>query len=125
MALPKRHRLRSPQAFTQVYRLGRRARGHCVAVKAFKLPKPSRGNDALLGPCFGISISRKVSKRAVIRNRIKRQIRAGLQQLLPRAAPGWHVVISVRSAAVECKYDEFLRELEQQLTALEVIDGHQ
>ncbi|MEM8809455.1 MAG: ribonuclease P protein component [Cyanobacteria bacterium P01_G01_bin.38] len=125
MALPKKHRLRSPQAFAQVYRLGRRVRGHCIAVKAFKLSQPSQGNDALLGPCFGISISRKVSKRAVIRNRIKRQIRAGLQQLLPRADPGWHVVISVRSAAVKCKYDEFLRELEQQLTALEVIHGHQ
>lgn len=79
----------------------------------------------MLGARFGISISRKVSKKAVTRNRIKRQIRAGVQLLLPRAKPGWHVVISVRSAAVNCQYAEFLQELEQQLTKLEVIDGHQ
>ena len=76
-----------------------------------------------LGPYFGISISRKVSKKAVIRNRIKRQIKAGLQALLPRAHPGWYVVISVRSSGVKCQCDEFLRELEQQLLTLEVIDG--
>jgi ribonuclease P protein component len=73
---------------------------------------------------IGISISRKVSKHAVVRNRIKRQIRAILRDFLPRLAPGWDVVIGVRSQAVECDYHQFLRELEQLLAKAEVLNGN-
>jgi len=73
---------------------------------------------------IGISISQKVSKRAVVRNRIKRQIKAAFRQLLPRIAPGWWLVVVVNPNAVQCEYEQFLRELEQLLTDAEVIDGH-
>lgn len=73
---------------------------------------------------FGISVSQKVSKRAVIRNRIKRQIRAGLRQLLPQMSAGWDFVVIVHPQAVECDYWQFLRELEQLLIQAEVINGH-
>jgi ribonuclease P protein component len=72
---------------------------------------------------IGISISKKVSKKAVVRNRIKRQIRAILRQLLPRLKSGWNIVISVRSQAVECDYQQFLQELEQLLAKAEVLNG--
>jgi ribonuclease P protein component len=70
---------------------------------------------------LGISISQKVSKRAVIRNRIKRQIRAAFQQLLPHLAADWRIVIVVKSNAVECGYEQFLQELKQLLISAEVI----
>jgi ribonuclease P protein component len=73
---------------------------------------------------IGISVSQKVSKRAVIRNRIKRQIKAAFRQLLPRISPGWWLVVVVNPNAVQCEYEQFLRELEQLLTNAEVIDGH-
>jgi ribonuclease P protein component len=73
---------------------------------------------------FGVSISQKVSKRAVVRNRIKRQLHAAIQHLRPRLSPGWLVVIVVRSAALECVYEDFLQELEQLLIESEVINGH-
>ncbi len=73
---------------------------------------------------FGISISQKVSKRAVVRNRIKRRIKAALRELLPSVLPGWHLVIVVRPNAVECDYKEFLQELKQLLIDAEVFDGH-
>lgn len=73
---------------------------------------------------IGISISQKVSKRAVIRNRIKRQICAALRRFLPQLAPGWQLVIVVKPGAIQCDYEEFLRELEQLLTSAEVLDGH-
>lgn len=72
----------------------------------------------------GISISLKVSKRAVVRNRIKRQIRAALRQLLPRLKFGWDLVIVVRPIAQECNYAEILQELEQLLVEAEVLDGN-
>lgn len=76
-------------------------------------------------PCqIGISISLKVSKRAVVRNRIKRQIRAALRQLLPRITSGWKFVVIVRPQAVECDYFQFLQELEQLLLDAEVLNGN-
>jgi ribonuclease P protein component len=73
---------------------------------------------------FGISISQKVSKKAVIRNRIKRQIRSAIRELLPHLSPGWKVVIVVRPSAVECKYEHFLRELKQLLVKAKIVNGH-
>ncbi|NET49772.1 MAG: ribonuclease P protein component [Merismopedia sp. SIO2A8] len=67
---------------------------------------------------IGISISNKVSKRAVIRNRIKRQIKAALFQLLPTVAPGWLMVVTVHPQAIECDYWQFLRELEEMMQSL-------
>jgi ribonuclease P protein component len=72
----------------------------------------------------GISISQKVSKKAVVRNRIKRQIKAAVRYLLPKVHNGWLLVIIVRPSAIQCDYWQFLRELEQMLRRIEVIDGH-
>lgn len=83
-------------------------------------PTSADGNPSALVSSFGISISRKVSKRAVVRNRIKRQIKAIIRRFLPEIAPGWQVVIVVRPAAVECEFDDFLRELDYLLKKLEI-----
>lgn len=73
---------------------------------------------------MGISISRKVSKRAVVRNRIKRRIRRAFRLLLSGIEPGLKMIIIVRSNATECGYEDFLRELEKLLIKAEVLYGH-
>lgn len=75
---------------------------------------------------IGISISTKVSKKAVVRNRIKRQLRAAFRHLLPRISPGWLLVVVVQPAAArqECVTQQFLQELEQLLVAAEVLNGN-
>ena len=75
---------------------------------------------------IGVSISTKVSKKAVVRNRLKRQITAILYELLPKLAPEWRLVVVVKPTAVqqECGSKQFLQELEQLLVKAEVIDGH-
>lgn len=77
-------------------------------------------------PRIGISISTKVSKKAVIRNRLKRQIAAALYELLPKLAPEWRLVVVVKPTAAqqECGSKQFLQELEQLLVKAEVINGH-
>ena len=124
MALPNQYRLRSPRSFSKVYRQGRRANGRCLAAKALQNPAPDGGSkESSSGVCFGVSISRKVHKRAVVRNRLRRQIHAALLTLLPRARGAWWVVINVRTTATACEYYEFLRELESLLIELEVLHG--
>lgn len=93
------------------------------AKKSEPLPKVVHASGVGSPTCIGISISQKVSKRAVIRNRIKRQIRAAFRQLLPRIQDGWWLVVVVRPEAVQCDYGQFLRELEQLLADAEVLDG--
>lgn len=73
----------------------------------------------------GISISKKVSKRAVVRNRLKRQLKAIVHSLLPRLNPGLRMVIVVRSDALTCDYWQLLQELEYLLVKAEVLHGDQ
>lgn len=127
MALPQAYRLKHRQDFSRVYRFGlRRATPH-LTLRALRLPAlkgtPSQTTETK-STQIGISISLKVSKRAVVRNRIKRQIRAALRQMLPQISPGWHLVIVVNPTAAQCDYKQFLQELKQLLVSAEVMHEH-
>jgi ribonuclease P protein component len=130
VALPKAHRLRRRQDFQNVYQAGRRRSGQYLTVRVLRRQNhqqqpASTTQDRPLATQIGVSISQKVSKRAVIRNRIKRQIHGAFRQLLPRMAPGWRIVVVVRPVLpLKCDYAEFLRELEQLLTEAEVLHGN-
>ncbi|MEA5448199.1 ribonuclease P protein component [Leptolyngbya sp. CCNP1308] len=129
--LPKHHRLRRSREFSKVYRQGRKAASAHLLVRVWSLPpatsaKPVVASDSAssIGPRIGIVVSLKVHKRAVVRNRLKRRVRAALRTLLPRLRPAQWIVISLKPEAAECEYGEFLRELEQLFTKLEVLHGH-
>jgi ribonuclease P protein component len=117
VALPKTYRLKRRRDFDRVYRFGTRKRAVHLHLVAFRLRQMPEGS------LFGISISKKVSKRAVVRNRIKRRLKAALRQLLPRIKGGFWVVLVVRNEATLCDYWQLLRELEQLLVAAQVIHG--
>lgn len=93
------------------------ADGKLATAKHNKVGAPTR---------IGISISTKVSKKAVVRNRIKRQLRVAFRCLLPRISPGWLLVVIVQPSAArrECVTKQFLQELEQLLVAAEVLNGN-
>ena len=134
MALPKAHRLRHWRDFQTVYQKGIRRSGRFLTLRGLpqrtstvdapnreKLPSPNQDKPPTR---IGISVSQKVSKKAVVRNRIKRLIRLALRQLLPQMVPGWQLIVGVRPGAQECDYAQFLRELEQLLAEAEVLNGH-
>lgn len=126
--LPTKNRLRRHQDFSVIYRKGIRKNTSHLALRA--LPHQQKldiATDTLQPPRptrIGISISKKVSKGAVVRNRIKRQIRAALRQMLPHILPGWDLVIVVKPTAQMCNYEEFLQQLEKLLAQAEVLDGY-
>ncbi|MEH1927611.1 ribonuclease P protein component [Nostoc sp.] len=139
MALPKANRLKSRKDFQAVFREGIRRHGSYLTLRALKplcstkpsldiatQTTPATNSAHLASTRIGISISTKVSKRAVVRNRIKRQIAAALQNLLPKLSPGWRLVVIVKPTAGEskCVSPEFLQELEQLLAQAEVFDGN-
>lgn len=128
--LPKIHRLRYSQDFKVVYNKGLHRKTPHFTMRAVRgLPRKRKKSNGIDLPNnqptrMGISISQKVSKRAVVRNRIKRQIRAAWRQLLPQVSPGWDVVIIVKPTADQCNYAEILQELKQLLVEAEVLNGY-
>ncbi len=123
MGLPKTHRLRDRKNYRAVYEQGiRRYSPHLTLIA---LSNESQA-DALSSPetKIGISISKKVSKKAVVRNRLKRQIKSVIRTNLPWIKPGWKIVIVVKPKAIECKYEHFLRELEELLKQTKIINGY-
>lgn len=86
------------------------------------VPTRSPSASSSLSPSvFGITVSKKYDKRAVVRNRARRCVQAAIAQLLPHIQPGWVVIVSLRPPAAECKSAHFLRELKGLLTAGRVI----
>ena len=115
MGLPKAHRLKSRKDYRAVYEQGiRRYSPHLTLIALYPDDRPESA-DCIPETKFGISISKKVSKKAVVRNRIKRQLKSAIMDNLPSIAPGGKIVIVVKPKAVECKYEHFLRELEELL----------
>lgn len=141
MPLPKAYRLKSRWDFQAVFREGIRCHSSHFTLRALKplgAKQPYTCMDAanvrikptscenLARTKIGISISTKVSKRAVVRNRIKRQIATALYQLMPKLLPGWRLVVIVKPKAAEseCVSQQFLQELEELLAKAEVINGY-
>jgi ribonuclease P protein component len=123
VGLPKANRLRNRRDFQSVYQRGIRRSSPNLVLRALLEPEPKENCPVSLTR-FGISISQKVSKKAVVRNRIKRQIKSAIRELLPQIEGGWKIAIVVRGSAIECKYEHFLRELKQLLKNTKIINGH-
>jgi ribonuclease P protein component len=128
VALPKAYRLKSRQDFQAVFREGIRRHSSHFTLRALKPPLSTEPSLDTAPPAtkIGIAISTKVSKRAVVRNKIKRQMTAALHQLLPELVPGWRLVLIVKTttAESECQTHKFLQELKQLLAQTEVLNGN-
>ncbi|HAC62720.1 MAG TPA: ribonuclease P protein component [Cyanothece sp. UBA12306] len=121
MGLPKVNRLKTPKEFRAVYQRGQLYKSEHLVLRVLWITNQT---NPLKSTQFGISISQKISKKAVIRNRMKRQIKGAIRSLLPIIKPGARIVISVRRPFGECKYEHFLRELKQLLIKAKIIHGH-
>ncbi|MCX6738225.1 MAG: ribonuclease P protein component [Candidatus Parcubacteria bacterium] len=84
--LPKIHRLRKKKDFERVYKKGKGFRQGFLFLK-------SLNNDSKISR-IGIVVSKKVALRAVVRNLIKRRIRAATKDLISDIEPGQDIVIS-------------------------------
>ncbi len=129
--LSKANRLLHRQDFHVVYQYGHRASSPHLSLRALSVlshPNPSSSLLPIDPPVptrIGIVVSRKTAgKRAVVRNQVKRRLRAACRHLLPQIQPGWLLIISARSGCAECDYGKFLQELEQLLAKTGVLSIH-
>jgi ribonuclease P protein component len=108
--LPREYRLRSPEDFRRVLKSGRRKTDALFTLVSL----PGSGPDARLG----IAVSRKVSKSAVERNRIKRVVRDNFRHR--RAGlPAMDIVVMARPAAAQAERRDIAESLERHFDRIE------
>jgi ribonuclease P protein component len=101
----RRHRLSRSRDFDAVYRHGRSVSTRFLVLYSF--PREDDGE-----PRIGLAVPRSAGG-AVVRNRIKRQLREVWTKLLPEIEPGRDYVLIVRPGladAVEARGFDWLRE---------------
>lgn len=87
---PRHVRVRARADFDRIFASATRTASPMLAVHLLSEEGPAR---------LGLAVSRKVDKRAVGRNRIKRVLRDAFRLLQPRLAPGSYVVVARPAAA--------------------------
>jgi ribonuclease P protein component len=97
--LPKENRLTSDYQFRRV-----RSRGVRVNTPLFGLSYLKKGTP--VSSRFGFVVSKKIDKRAVKRNYIKRLFREGVRSVIAEVGDGYDIVFWVRRAALEAKTEE-------------------
>ncbi len=111
----RQHRFHGYNSLRHVYRGGQMARGPLFAVKALANPRRDSYRAAVV-------VSRKVSKSAVVRNRMRRRLYATLQELAGRFGQPHDIVITVFSDMVsEMPAAELAGQLKKQLKELGII----
>ena len=105
--LKKEYRLTRRNDFRRVYQKGKTAVNHCLVL--YVTPSKNQNQKQRIG----FSVSKKIGK-AVIRNRIKRQMRAAAYALLPDFSAGKDYVFIARGAIRGKSY----RDIERQMAAL-------
>ena len=93
--MQRRARLSRSRDFDAVYRQGRSASTRFLVLYWFP-----RGEDDEDEPRLGLAVPKSVGN-AVVRNRVKRQLRETWQELADRARPGHDYVLVVRPGLAE------------------------
>lgn len=98
MVLPKKYRLTKKKDFEKVFKCGYFFSEKFLSVKVAK--------NGLSLSRFGFIVSLKVSKKAVTRNKIKRQLREVIKLHLKDAKMGFDIVVMAKPEITGKKYQE-------------------
>lgn len=96
--IPKKNRLAAKKDFTRVFAKGRLFRSHGISMKVVR--------NGLEESRFGFVVSNKVSKKAVVRNKIRRRLRASVGKRMKEIAPGHDVAVLVFREVLEMGFKD-------------------
>lgn len=108
--LPAKHRLTESALFAEAVRSGQRAGGRTLVVHLMARDS----NDPVL---VGFVVSKAVGN-AVVRNKVKRRLRAIMATQLGRFTPGSLLVVRALPASARMDFDTLSRETEKNLRRL-------
>lgn len=96
--LPRENRLKKKKDFERVFKIGKGCGGPFLFLKFY--------NNNLKVSRFGFVVSAKVSKKAVTRNKIKRQLREIIRLKLVKIKTGYDFIILTNPGIVKKDYRE-------------------
>ncbi|MFH1030642.1 MAG: ribonuclease P protein component [bacterium] len=102
--LRKNYRLTKNKEFENIFKNGKSFYTKILGIKYIE--------NTLNIPRFGILVSTKISKKAVIRNKIKRRLREILRLHENLIKPGYDIVVLTRAPVTECDYGEIEKNME-------------
>lgn len=94
--MQRQHRLSRSRDFDAVYRSGR-----SISTRYLTLHWFPREDDPDGEPRLGLAVPKTVSSSAVVRNTLKRQLRASWDELRERTRPGLDYVLVARQGLAE------------------------
>lgn len=106
--LPKKLRL-SRQEFKNVMKDGKMASGELMGILAIRNQESGIRDYEDTGA--GLIVSKKLSNKAVVRNKLKRRLRAALQIVLPEINPQLYFVILPNRRAIGATVEELKNEI--------------
>lgn len=96
--LSKQYRLQKDKDFELVFKKGRIVSNEFIFLKFVK--------NNLVVSRFGFIISKKISKNATVRNRIKRRLREIIRKKLDNIKSGFDIIVVVKPKIVDKDYLE-------------------
>ena len=96
--LPRKNRL---SLRTELHRIQKEGKIYHSPFFGLLVNKRSEIKDQRLESRFGLIVSKKVHKRAVKRNRVKRLLRESVRLLLPKVKPGFDAVFLTKKKILE------------------------
>ena len=127
MVLPRDHRLGGAGVFDRLYRTRSRFHGGNLILRV-GMPNLQRLKPGLMGSRisaavkhdsdqarqedlrFAVVVSKKVSKRAVIRNRLRRLLHHAFMEDVPRLRGGHWLLLSLKPGAAQRSKEQLLQE---------------
>ena len=104
--LPKAHRLHGDAVFKALASKGRPFHGRSLSLKVMP-----QGQDRSVPTRFAFVVSAKVSKKAVVRNLLRRRLREITRKAMPKVKSGLYVLVITRAAATTLSFQELEQEM--------------
>ena len=112
--LPKENRLKKKKDFEKLFEEGKSFREKFLALK---INKNSLNNNR-----FGFIVSKKVSKKAVMRNKIKRQLREIVRKEIDNYQKGFDIAIIALPGIESKSFEEMSQALECVLKKIKILN---
>jgi ribonuclease P protein component len=112
--LPREHRLVGEKNFERLKKIGRLYKGKFLGLVVYK-----RGD--FRETKTGFTVSLKVSKKATIRNKIKRQLRDIVFSLIKKIDKGWDLLFLIKRNCLTCSKEDLKKDILDLLAQAEII----
>lgn len=113
--IPRAYRLKHMKDFDILFKEGRFVRGEFVNAKVWKIDptKYERRNYSTDDLKIGFVVSKKVNKRAVVRNKIKRRMREAMRLILKEneLETGYHVSFMAAPEAEGATFEQIMEDV--------------